>query len=342
MISLLVVNYRSAALALEAIRSAREASRAPLQVVVVDNSCDSHEAEVLRSMADSLVVSPGNVGYAAAINAGRRVCEGSAIVVSNPDVVFAAESVDRLVAELDRSSAAGPALFWDSGFEWHLPPGDLLTGREKIDEVLASRSRAWREQRDRRRRLHRIAFWSLSRTTEARMLSGAVMAIRARDFDELGGFDERFPLYFEENDFLRRLSSLRRKIAFVPEARCWHIYNQSAGQNADEAAARYAASEMKYLEKWNGPFAARLLKRLERPLPAVDSRRADVPVALPDHDVVVEVSPLATFATAAGRFARSGSLSVPEEIRSSVRGPLYLRVVDRRTGIVLETDRISA
>jgi len=342
MISLLVVNYRTAELAFEAIRSARAASSEPLQVVVVDNSCDPTEAGMLRPAADTLLVSDSNRGYAAAINAGRRACEGSAIVVSNPDVTFDRHSIDRLVAALDRASAAGPALFWDSAGEWHLPPGDLLTGREKIDEVLATRSRAWREQRDRRRILRRIAFWSLTETTAVRMLSGAVMAIRTRDFDEAGGFDERFPLYFEENDFLRRLTSTRKRISFVPDARCRHLYNQSAGQEAEAAAARYATSEMKYLEKWNGPFAARLLKKLERPLPPVASRLAGAPVQLPDHDVVVEVSPLASFATAAGCFARSGSLSVPQEIIRSVRGPLYLRVVDRRTGIVLETDRISA
>lgn len=342
MISLLVVNYRSAALALDAIRTARAAATDPLQVVVVDNSCDSREAETLRPAADSLVVSESNIGYAAAINAGRRLCKGNALVVSNPDVTFATHSIDHLVAALDRASAAGPALFWDSASEWHLPPGDLLTGLEKVDEVLATRSRAWREQRDRRRIRHRIAFWSRTATTEVRMLSGAVMAIRMQDFDAAGGFDERFPLYFEENDFLRRLSAMRRKIALVPAARCHHIYNQSAGQDAGEAAARYAASEMKYLEKWNGPFAARLLKKLERPLPPAVSRSADLPVDLPDRDLVIEVSPLATFATAAGKFANSGTISLPKEIRASVRGPLYLRVIDRRTGIVLETDRISA
>ena len=341
MISLLVVNYRSATLARDAIQTARAAAAGPLQVVVVDNSCDAAEGELLRPAADALIVSQRNVGYAAAINAGRRLCEGRAIVVSNPDVRFAPHSIDRLVAALDHASAAGPALFWDSAFEWHLPPGDLLTGLEKIDEVLATRSRAWREQRDRRRIRHRIAFWSCTTKREVRMLSGAVMAIRTRDFDEAGGFDERFPLYFEENDFLRRLGTMHRKIAYVPEARCHHIYNQSAGQDAGEAAARYATSEMKYLEKWNGPLAARVLKKLERPLPPVRSRAADTPVMVPDHDVVVEVSPLDSFATAAGRFANSGSVSVPEEIRSSVRGPLYLRLIDRRTGIVLETDRIS-
>ncbi|HVG23682.1 MAG TPA: glycosyltransferase, partial [Thermoanaerobaculia bacterium] len=265
MISLLVVNFRSAALAAEAVRSARAASASQLQVVIVDNSCDAREAAALQSVADTLLVSKTNRGYAGAINDGRRACEGDVIVISNPDVLFAPRAIDLLAAALDAKTAvAGPALFWDDAHRWHLPPGDLLTAKEKLDQILASRSEVWRAQRDERRFAARVAFWSTRETTPVRMLSGAVMAVRARDFDALEGFDERFPLYFEETDFLRRVAHHRKRIVYVPEAKVRHVYNQSASQTADVAAARYAESEWKYLEKWNGPWLARVMKRLER------------------------------------------------------------------------------
>lgn len=320
MISLLVVNFRSAALAAEAVRTARAASSSPLQVVIVDNSCDPREAEALRRVADALIVSKTNRGYAGAINDGRRACDAKAIVICNPDVLFAPRSVDLLAGALDgKTAAAGPALFWDDGYRWHLPPGDLLTAGTKIDQVLASRSPRWRAQRDGRRFAARVAFWSLAAITPVPTLSGAVMAVRARDFDDLGGFDERFPLYFEETDFLRRLGAQRKRIVYVPEARCRHIYNQSAAQSADVAAARYAESEWKYLEKWNGPWLARVLKRLEKPLPAAGG---SVP---PDGaNVITEASPLETFETAAGYFGYAAD--VPPEVRASLgKAPLYLR-----------------
>src|SRR5436190_20924558 len=83
--ALLVVNYRSAMLALDAIRTARAATARPLQVVVVDNSVDPAEGEALREAADVLVASPSNVGYAAAINAGRRACDAEVIVVRSEE-----------------------------------------------------------------------------------------------------------------------------------------------------------------------------------------------------------------------------------------------------------------
>lgn len=344
MISLLVVNYRSAALAAEAIRTARASTAEVLQVVVVDNSCDAAEANTLREHADTLIVAETNRGYAGGINLGRPACDGETIVVSNPDVTFAADAIDHLNEALGRAAVAGPAFFWDDAHQWMLPPGDLNTASEKLDEVLASRSRAWREQRDRRRFRNRVAFWSRQQTTDTRMLSGAVMAMRAVELDRAEGFDERFSLYFEESDFLRRMAALRRRIVYVPAARCRHLFNQSAAQVASEAAAHYAQSELRYLEKWNGPFVARTLKRLERPLPAFDAQPLRLPLRLAQlpENLVIEASPLATFATAAGHFPTAREVELPREIQASLTGELYLRVVVRRTGQVLGTYKITA
>jgi len=325
MISLLIVNYRSAPLAAEAIRTAREGTREPLQVIVVDNGCD--EADALRPFADIVITPPRNLGYAGGINLGRRSCEGKTLIVSNPDVKFAPGALDRLHGVLDEKTAvAGPALYWDDAFEWILPPADLDTTLEKLDQVLASRSRRWFEQRDERRIRRRLAFWSLKDVTEVRALSGAVMAIRAEDFDAAGGFDERFQLYFEEIDFLRHMAALGKRIVYVPDAKCRHLYNQSAGQDSTAAGAAYARSELQYLEKWSGPFAARALKRLERVPSIPEPMRWEGPIAIESDHVLVEVSPLPSFTTAAGHFPRTKSVDLPPEVRSTVRQPLYYRV----------------
>ena len=346
MISLLVVNYRSAAMAADAVRTARASTPDPLQVVIVDNSCDPDEAAALRSIDATLIVSSTNRGYAGAINDGRRACEGDVIILTNPDVTFGPGAVATLAGALDaRTAVAGPALFWDDAHTWHLPPGDLTTAPQKLDQILAGRSQAWSEQRDRRRFLARVAFWSLTQTTRVRMLSGAVLAVRADDFDAAGGFDERFPLYFEESDFLRRIAELRRGIVYVPAARCRHIYNQSAAQTGGTAAERYAESEWKYLEKWNGPWLARTLKawerRAARVIPGeVEGSAAAAAVAGGARDVVTEASPLASFDTAAGFLGFA--TDVPAEVRGSLgNGPLYLRTVERDTARVLSTVKIT-
>lgn len=324
-VSLLVVNYRSSGLAVAAIRSARAATQNPLQVIVVDNSVHPAEPERLRNDADVVIASDRNMGYAAAINRGRRDCDGEVVVAANPDVIFAANSIDAL-AEAN-AAVAGPALFWDDAHEWILPPADLHTSRDILGRAVATRSRALARSRDRRRIRERIDFWSLTETTPVRALSGAVMAIRARAFDDAGGFDERFPLYFEENDFLRRV---RGDVVYVPAARVRHLYNQSAGASS-EAGALYARSEAEYLRKWGGAFA----KRFER-APRVHAAPPFPGLLDTPPGTIVEASPLPSFETAAGHFPRAARTELPAEVWAAYRGgELYLRVVRRDSGEVL-------
>jgi GT2 family glycosyltransferase len=323
-ISLLVINYRSASLAAVAIRTARASSSVPLQVVVVDNSCEPAEVEELRAFSDVVIAAPRNFGYAGGINAGRRACDGDVLIVSNPDIHFGAEAIDRLIDQ--DAAVAGPALFWDEEHQWLLPPAELHTRREVIGRVFASRSRAWARRRDRRRFLERVAFWSLDRTTRVRALSGAVMAIRASAFDAAHGFDERFALYFEENDFLRRV---RGDVVYVPDACCRHLYNQSAG-GSGVAAMRYAESERLYLQKWGGAFA----RRFEREVATAFRSEAAAQGA---DGIVIEASPLASFETAAGHFGND-VLDVSDDVWNAYRGEvLYLRAVERNSGRVLRS-----
>lgn len=323
-VSLLVINYRSASLAADAIRTARASFSRPLQAIAVDNSNDPGETEALRAFADVVIAAPRNLGYAGGINAGRRVCDGDVIIVSNPDVRFGEHAIDRLVEV--NAAVAGPALFWDDACQWMLPPAELQTRSEVVDRVVASRSPRWADRRGRRRFFARVAFWSLEGVTRVRALSGAAMAIQARAFDAAGGFDERFALYFEENDFLRRV---RGDVVYVPAARCRHLYNQSAG-GSNEAAALYARSELLYLRKWGGTFA----RRFEQPS---GPRRVSGEPAPSGESVVIEASPLATFETAAGHFA-DDITDVSDDIwRTYRRDVLHLRAVDRRTGSVLRS-----
>jgi N-acetylglucosaminyl-diphospho-decaprenol L-rhamnosyltransferase len=338
MISLVVVNYRSARLAADAVRSARASTASPLHVVIVDNSCDAAEADALRSLADFLLVTPSNLGYAGAINAARPHCCGDIAILANPDVVFFDGAIDRLAAALadPAIAVAGPALYWDDGSRWILPPSDLPTLRGKVDEVLASRLKPWRASRSRRRLRRRLAFWALTQPKRVAAISGAVMALRLRDFDALRGFDERFALYFEETDFLRRITQAGRGILYVPSARCRHLYNQSAGADPARAAALYAASEAAYFSKWYGGRVYRALKALERVPPQPDFRRCAEPLELPAEGLLIEASPLPSFDQAAGSFSDSKSFLLPADVATAYRGDaLYLRAVDPATARVV-------
>jgi N-acetylglucosaminyl-diphospho-decaprenol L-rhamnosyltransferase len=331
--SLLIVNFLSADLTRQAIATARAASREPLEVVVVDNSLSPDEATRSRNLGvDHLVIASTNCGYAGGVNLGLPLCSGETIVIANPDVCFAEDSVDLLVDELNHPEVAmsGPAFFWDDALEWHLPPPERMTFAEQWSRRVSSRVSLLAAIRDRRLLRRRLEYWNLARPVNQPVLSGAVMAMRTSELRELGGMDASYPLYFEELDLMRRLSRRGRRLRYVPSARARHIWSQSAKKNP-AASALFGASRQQFHRRWQGRVAEWLLRVVPEVPPG--ERIPMTPLSSPaiplrtDDPVLVEISDTPRFVMAAGTFARGGGLRIPQEIiESSPLDVLYCRI----------------
>lgn len=336
-IALVIVNYFSVELARDAIASARSTTSASLEVVVVDNSCDARERSRLAECgADRIIEAPDNLGYASGANLGIVATVAPIVVVANPDVIFGDQCLDRLSERLTGNVAvAGPAFHWDDRGEWLLPPADLLDEREKLSQALASRLPMFRRRRERSRLKRRIEFWRRKSSARIEAVSGAVMAFRRDLLDEVNGFDPRYALYFEEIDLIRRLRSKGWSAVYVPEARCRHLYNQSAGSHP-ESLAKFHRSEQLYLDRW-APLTSSLVRILSKAVnddePAFDTIGPSqaIPASTAGDEWLVEASPLSSFESAAGCFAED-SVRFPDEVWKTYRSPaLYLRVVNPAT-----------
>ncbi len=336
-LTLLIVNYFSFELTREAINSARTTSSSPLRVVVVDNSCDMAEYDRLSSLElDQLVRSDTNRGYSGGVNLGLPHCADGVTIISNPDVIFFRGAVDGIAEAARSQGVAGPKLVWDADGTWILPPADEPRLRTQLSATAERRWQWWQRRGDRKRTALRAHFWNLETTTNVKSLSGAVLAVDTTLLRQLGGFDERFALYFEETDFLRRARHRGVQPTYVPSAVCRHLYNQSAGTTSD-AGARYLDSERAYHRKWSPPALAALVERIgavSRPRPdhfETASLREDFELpSVNPAEWLVEVSPLADFGTAAGFLPTSSRLALPLEIVESLKDPvLYLRFVRR-------------
>jgi len=333
--SLILVNYRSAALVRQAVESARATTAIDLEIIVVDNSADPEELRALESCgADLVMAAPSNRGYGAGINLGRTRATADILVASNPDVIFRSGCIDLLAQSLEAPvGISGPALFWDDGLRWHLPPADKPGFGAALTAMLDSRSSRLMRFSDARRVRRRIAFWTAQAPMLVGALSGAVLAIRRELFDQLGGFDERFFLYFEEHDLIRRAALRGWRSMFVPAARCRHLYNQSA-RSSPEALAHFALSERQYAGEGPSERAWAQARRWTRPRESEDvAEGASIQIAGRPDEFLIEASPLPGFETAVGYFPKSRAVSIPPEVWAAYHDPvLYIRTVRRRTG----------
>jgi hypothetical protein len=71
-------------------------------------------------------------------------------------------------------------------------------------------------------------------------ITGCCMLVRAETIAEIGLFDERFFMYFEDADYCRRARGRGYAVRCVPAARMWHKVSLSA--NRIRPTTRYAAS----------------------------------------------------------------------------------------------------
>jgi N-acetylglucosaminyl-diphospho-decaprenol L-rhamnosyltransferase len=239
-VAVIIVNYRSAELALQALQSLAEERKNPalrLRAVVVEN--DSGDAPALRAgiapYAEfaQLVESPVNGGFGAGNNLGMRHVLASghrpdAFHFLNPDTLVhpgAVLALVRFLHEHPRAGAVGSRFEHADGTPWPIAfrfptPWGELEGTAQL-RILTR----WLGQ-------HSVARELGEHAEQVDWLSGASMMMRRETLERVGGFDETYFLYFEETDLCLRAKQAGWEIWYVPDSKVMHIRGQSTGVTA--------------------------------------------------------------------------------------------------------------
>jgi len=97
-------------------------------------------------------------------------------------------------------------------------------------------------------------------------LSGAALCIRLADVLRVGGFNERYFLYFEDTDLCQRLRDSGGRLIFDPHVRIIHEGGASF-RSRHEQKSYYDKSQERYMRTYASPseeLVARTLRRLWR------------------------------------------------------------------------------
>ncbi len=334
-ISAVLVSYRSGALAVRALESLRKDaafSGLALETIAVVNSDDAAEARALESAADRALVPGRNLGYAGGLNAGARAASGEILVLTNPDVLVR-EGALAALADAARGdlAAAGPTFFLDEGETIHMPPAEEPHPFALARRRLAGTPTAFRRGLRRAVRAADAAARGETRGVEA--LSGALVAVSRATLERVGPFDEAYALYYEENDWQRRLRGMGGALLGVGGARVVHAYNRSA-RLEPRAAAWFAESERRYFTKHFGARGTAALDALaaNAPPPRTSAPAGNGALSLP-RPAAVALSPLADFSSFAFvPRAQAGAWRPPEDVVAGFGGaPWYARGVDLAT-----------
>lgn len=194
-----------------------------VNTVVVDNASTDGTAEIVaREFPEvQLIRNDKNQYYAAANNQGAAIGAEEYILLLNPDVQLGENTLYELVDYLKRNpevAAVAPKLFFPDGRVQHsvrrFPTYSILwleiSGLCRLFPRRAKTS-GWR-----------MDLQQVNSPLEVDQPMASCFLVRRSVWESLQGFDERFPMFFNDVDFCYRLKTSGGRIVYLPKVTALH------------------------------------------------------------------------------------------------------------------------
>jgi GT2 family glycosyltransferase/glycosyltransferase involved in cell wall biosynthesis len=216
-VSVVLVNFRGIDDTLNAIKSIQETNypKDQIEIVVVDNASGDNSVEKLKSLGNKIVLveSNENLGFASGVNLGVSKSTGEIIGLLNNDAKCDANwitaAVESLLEDQDIASVASKVLTWDGSAV------DFVDG-----------SLTWYGMGYKREAL-KPTEEIIDFKREVLFGTGSALFFKKDIFEKVGGFDERFFMFYEDVDLGWRLNLLGYKVIYEPKSIAFHKHHAS-------------------------------------------------------------------------------------------------------------------
>lgn len=256
-LSVILVNYNDRIHLKDCLLSLNDTVKdIPFEVIVIDNQSSDGTPEWIRENAPRtrLIVNAENVGFARANNQGIKESRGEYILFLNTDAILQPQAVAFLIEELRSNrtiGAVGPA---------------LLCGQDAFQVSFGEKVSFFRELFQ-KMVLNPYYKFRLKRGVKIRQvgwLSAACLLTRRDILEEVGLFDEKFFLYFEDIDLCIRIREKGYSLEYFPQARVDHLGGASTEGLKLFSRYYYRKSQLYFYKKHNSVAALTLLRLFMR------------------------------------------------------------------------------
>lgn len=243
------VTYNTGQTLVPFLDSLATASAHPLTAVIVDNaSADlALERTVAKAHGAVLLELEQNRGYGGGVTAGVDAYGDVVdyILITNPDVSFSPGSIDVLIGAAEAradAGAVGPRIL-DANGTVYPSARNLPSLRNGVGHAIFSR--VWPSNPWTRHYRSALEYGTINR--DAGWLSGACVLVRKSAYDEIGGLNPRFFMYFEDVDLGARLGAAGWRNVYVPGSVVTHTGAHSTNQSAKRMEQVHHDSAYLYL-----------------------------------------------------------------------------------------------
>ncbi|MFA6131208.1 MAG: glycosyltransferase family 2 protein [Patescibacteria group bacterium] len=227
------------------------------EVVVVDNNPSAGMETILRREFPNVVYHPleKNKGFGGGMNEGIRLATGRNILIFNPDIVVLPGSLEKMVDYLDANPDIGVL-----GPKLTNPNGSLQYSCYRLPSLFLPAIRrtpfgktAYGQKIE---RSYLMMDDPHEEIQDVDALIGAALCCRRSDLHAVGLFDERFFMYYEDNDLCRRFWEHGKRVVYYPPSTMIHYHRRASADGSlfNQLRSRFTwiqiASFVRYMLKY--------------------------------------------------------------------------------------------
>jgi len=235
-----------------------------LEIIVVNNKAGENIKAYFKkyNFVKSIIESGKNLGYGRGNNLGAKSAKGEYLFIINTDIEVIAKSIDILVSFLDGhvdTAIVAPNLQYPNGNLLEnigsrtLTPLRGIFALSFINKIFPNNSIS---------KCYFLKDISKNKLREVDTVPGTAFLIRKSVFDNVGGFDNNFFLYFEEFDLCKRVRDLGWKIIIDPKAVVVHYWEP--GDGGLKLKKYFEQSRFYYFKKHFGLISALIVEFFTR------------------------------------------------------------------------------
>ena len=231
-----------------------------LEIIVIDSGSEDGSVDMVRENYPDvkLLAQCDNIGFTRGNNLGLASAAGDCLLLLNPDTEVSADALTLLLDFMEENpgvGAVGPHTLNTDGSHQstrrRFPT--LMTGFFESTWLAAFAPASI--ERD-----YRLLDTNDEDIMDVDWVQGSALLLRREVYEDIGGLDEGFVMYWEELDFCRRAKSAGWGVVYHGGAKIRHHGGKSSEQASAWKQIHFQTSKLRYFRKHHG-YAAYILLR---------------------------------------------------------------------------------
>lgn len=228
-VSVIIVNYKSWQHLRNCLNALRfEPSQFLKEIIVVDNCSNDGKLEEFKTGYPDVqfILNTGNNGFANANNLGAKEASGDYFLFLNPDTLVNQVAIEKMLFLLKSDATIGIVSCLHKK-----PKGGFEKSQRSFPKLLTLFGLT--------RAVYRLLQNDVAKREKAEMItdwvSGSLIFMRRNWFEQIGGWNEDYWMYYEDIDICKRVSNANGKVVVFKDVSIIHNHGGSSRINLKTA-----------------------------------------------------------------------------------------------------------